>query len=321
MHITPDMIHPQLRFRGGLIRFVMPSFTLPFFRLAGVGIKALKGRGPRGLHYEQVFIPRPDGSQLRLCLYGPKTPPREPVPGLLWVHGGGYALGAPEQDTAFIKRFVRECGCFVVSPDYRLSLEQPYPAALEDCYAALLWLKAQGPEHGVRPDQLIVGGESAGGGLTAALSLYARDKGEVSIAFQMPLYPMLDDRMETASAKDNDAPLWNSRSNALGWQLYLGALAGQPDIPAYAAPARTPSFSGLPPTITYVGSIEPFRDETLSYVESLRAHGIPVYFRLFEGCYHGFDIVCSGSSVAKEATAFLMESFRAALSRYAAPQP
>jgi acetyl esterase/lipase len=304
---------------GLAIRFVIPKFTERIFRISASAITMMKGKCRSELKYEQIFIPRPDGSKLRLCIYSPLSP-KINVPGLLWIHGGGYGLGTPEQDEAFIKRFVDASGCVVISPDYTLSIDKPYPAALDDCYAALLWLKENGGKYGARDDQLFVGGDSAGGGLAAAVSLYARDKGEVAIAFQMPLYPMIDDRMDTESATDNNAPLWNSKSNRIGWTLYLGDLFGKDDVPAYAAPARADDFSRLPPTCTYVGSVEPFRDETVAYIKKLRSNGVPVSFKIFEGCFHGFDLVCPKSNAAREAVGFLMDGFRYAAKNYYAGQ-
>jgi len=320
MHIDRPMIHPELRKTGTLIRIVLPSFTEQKFRIAKTMIKVMKGKCRNRLKYEQKYITRADGSPLRVCVYSPLSPVTG-VPGVLWLHGGGYALGTPEQDEVFIKRFVEAGNCVVVSPDYRLSVEAPYPAALEDCYAALLWLKGHSGEYGLRDDQIMVGGDSAGGGLTAAITLYARDKNEVAIAFQMPLYPMLDDRMNTPSAMNNDAPLWNSKSNDIGWRLYLGNLFGKADVPAYAAPARAEDLRNLPPACSFVGSIEPFRDETIAYLERLCASGTPVHYKVFEGCFHGFDIVCARSNVAKQATDFLMENFRYAIEHYFAEQP
>lgn len=206
MHINKPIIHPELRKAGALIRLLLPSFTERKFQMAKVAIRMIKGKCQSSLKYEQIYIPRGDGSLLRLCIYSPLTY-YENVPGLLWLHGGGYAMGAPKQDERFIERFIKSSGCVVASPDYRLSIDAPYPAALEDSYAALLWLKEHGCKYGMRDDQIMVGGDSAGGGLAVAVSLYARDKNEVAIAFQMPLYPMLDDRMNTPSATDNDAPL------------------------------------------------------------------------------------------------------------------
>lgn len=320
MHVDRSMIHPDLRGAGVLFRALVPAFTERTFRLARAAAGLLKGKCRGGLRYAQQFIPRADGSLLRVCVYSPLSPKAD-VPGLLWLHSGGYATGVPEQDESCIGRFIDASGCVAVAPDYRLSLDAPYPAALEDCYAALLWLKGHGGAYGMRPDQIMVGGQSAGGGLAAALCLYARDKGEVALAFQMPLYPMLDDRMGTPSATDNDAPLWGSKSSYTGWKLYLGELFGACDVPAYAAPARAKDFCSLPPACTFVGGVEPFRDETAAYVERLRACGVPVRFKLFEGCFHGFDVVCPKSGIAREAIAFLMDSFRYAAEHYFAEQP
>lgn len=320
MSIDSAEIHPELRNAGILIRLLVPSFTERKFRLAKVALQSLKGKCRSTLNYEQIFIARADNSLLRLCVYSPQTP-RQNVPGILWLHGGGYAIGTPEQSERMIERFVDSSGCVVVSPDYRLSIDAPYPAALEDSYAALLWLKTNGSAYGMRDDQLMVGGESSGGGLAVAVALYARDKKEVSIAFQMPLYPMLDDRMMTASAINNDAPVWNSKSNEIGWRLYLGDWYGQASVPEYAAPARCRDLNGLPPACSFVGSIEPFRDETIQYFERLSAAGIPVHYKVFDGCFHGFDIVSPQSKVAMAAMDFLMDCFRDATEHYFAAQP
>jgi acetyl esterase/lipase len=348
MSVKRSMIHPELRNAGTFARLLMPSFTERVFRWAGPLMRPIRGRCRSRLSYSQEYIQRPDGSILRLCVYQPlpvaakdaakdaandsaKAPLNVAVksslndtaeaPGMVWMHGGGFAMGAPEQDEKYFKRFVDASNCVIVAPDYRLSVDAPYPAALEDCYSALLWLKEHGGSFGVREDQLMVGGSSAGGGLAAALALYARDRGEVAVAFQMPLYPMLDDRMFTPSAKDNDAPVWNSSSNIAGWRLYLGALYGTPDVPAYAAPARATDLSRLPPACTFVGSLEPFRDETVAYMERLAAAGIPVHFNEYDGCYHAFNIVCPTSSIARDAEDFLMTSFRHAVLHYFASQP
>jgi len=248
------------------------------------------------------------------------TEKQEDVPGVLWLHGGGYAIGTPEQAAGKAKCLINASPCIVVAPDYRLSPEAPYPAALEDGYQALLWMKNNAGALGIRENQLMVGGDSAGGGLTAALTLYARDKDEVAIAFQMPLYPMLDDRMETESARNNNAPVWNTKSNFNAWKLYLGDLFGSSDVPVYAAPARAVDYSNLPPTVTFVGELEPFRDETMHYVQHLREAGVPVEFDLYQGCYHAFDQVCPRAKVSKEAINFLLNSFKYAVENYYAKQ-
>jgi len=315
MKVKLKQMNPDLKVTGAVVRMILPCFTKKTFRFCRKLTKVMIGRCKSDLCYEQVEISREDGSNLRLCVYSPREVKKN-VPGLLWMHGGGYGLGVPEQDEAYIDRFIQASGCVVVAPDYRLSIDAPYPAALHDCYAALLWLKKHGHAYGMREDQIMIGGESAGGGLTAALSLYARDKREVAIAFQMPLYPMIDDRMGLPSAMSNDAPIWNSRSNYNAWKLYLGDKFMSEDAPIYAAPARAADLSGVPPTCTFVGDLEPFHDETVRYIQQLKSCGIPTHFRIFKGCWHAFDVLCPKSSCAKDATAFLMESFLFAVDNY-----
>lgn len=320
MNVTNKMINKQLRTVGKLYSIIMDfSNETTFRRNQKMLNRFSRGKKIKGLQCNEEWISRKkDRSKLRILIYKSLTS-KQNVAGVLWIHGGGYGIGLPELSSAMIKRLISESNCVVVAPDYRLSIDAPYPAALEDCYEALLWMKNHAKELGVRDDQLMVGGESAGGGLTAALSLYARDKGEVEIAFQMPLYPMIDDRMVSESAKENNAPVWNSKSNRMGWKLYLGDLF-EKDVPAYAAAARATDYSNLPPSVTFVGDLEPFRDETIEYVNNLRKAGIPVDFQIYKGCYHGFDIMCPNAKVSKEAVSFLSNSFRYAIKHYFAKQ-
>ncbi len=321
MRIKMGMIDTELRITG-LLMTVIPKvfFNQSGFRLLNkLQKKMRKPLKTDPIQFTEERIPRKDGSMLRMCLFAPKEA-KKSVPGLLWLHGGGYALGAPEQSEMMAKRFVEASDCIIVAPDYRLSNEAPYPAALEDCYETLLWMKNNANELGIRDNQLMVGGDSAGGGLTAALTLYARDKGEVAIAFQMPLYPMLDDRMTSESATDNNAPVWNSKSNFVCWKQYLGELFGDPNVPYYAAPARANDYSNLPPTVTFVGELEPFRDEVIQYVENLRSAGILVDFEIYKGCYHAFEQMCPKARISKKAVAFLADSFTYATENYFAEQ-
>ena len=320
MNVTNKMINKQLRTVGKIYSIIMDfSNETTFRRNQKMLNRFSRGKKIKGLQCNEEWISRKkDRSKLRILIYKSLTS-KQNVAGVLWIHGGGYGIGLPELSSAMIKRLISESNCVVVAPDYRLSIDAPYPAALEDCYEALLWMKNHAKELGVRDDQLMEGGESAGGGLTAALSLYARDKGEVEIAFQMPLYPMIDDRMVSESAKENNAPVWNSKSNRMGWKLYLGDLF-EKDVPAYAAAARATDYSNLPPSVTFVGDLEPFRDETIEYVNNLRKAGIPVDFQIYKGCYHGFDIMCPNAKVSKEAVSFLSNSFRYAIKHYFAKQ-
>lgn len=320
MRIKTTMIDKDLRRIGRLMTLLNGMYTESGLRLVNKFTKMWRMQvRDDTIQFSETWITRKDGSKLRLAIFKPMKP-QSNVPGVLWLHGGGYALGMPEQAKMTAKRLIEASNCIVVAPDYRLSVEAPYPVALEDCYEALLWMKIHTGELGVRDDQLMVGGDSAGGGLTAALSLYARDRGEVAIAFQMPLYPMIDDRMTNESAKENNAPVWNSKFNHLGWRLYLSDLFGKEEVPCYAAAARAVDYSGLPPTVTFVGDLEPFRDETVQYVENLRKAGVPVDFEIFRGCYHAFEQMCPKAGVSQRAVAFFVSSFKHAVEHYYAEQ-
>ena len=173
-----------------------------------------------------------------------------------------------------------------------------YPSALEDCYAALLYLKEHAAELGCTDDQIMVGGESAGGGLTAALCMLARARGEVNIAFQMPLYPMLDHR-DTDSSRDNHGISWNTKRNHAAWKLYLRDVEG--DIPSYASPARQTDYCGLPPAYTFVGEREPFYCETLTYIENLQKAGISAHVDVYPTGFHAFDMLLPFRKISRQA--------------------
>lgn len=261
----------------------------------------------------KVRIPSKGGS-MKLLVLAPES--GENRPGVLWIHGGGYVTGmAGMVWMSRAKNLVARFGTVVVSPEYRLAGKAPYPAALEDCHSALLWLKEHACELGVRGDQLIVGGESAGGGLAAALCLYERDVGGVRIAFQLPLYPMLDNE-DTVTSRDNHAPVWNTRLNHYGWARYLRGLPGGP-VPAYAAAARAKDFSGLPPAYTFVSTREPFYAETLAYVENLRRAGVEATVDVYPGLFHAFDMLMPFLKVSRQAAAAFEAHFESALRRSA----
>lgn len=244
--------------------------------------------------------------------------PREETPGILWIHGGGYAVGMASM--VYMSRalnLVRKYGAVVVTPEYRLAGKAPYPAALEDCNTALLYLKSHAQELGCNENQIMVGGESAGGGLTAALCMYARDRGEVSIAFQMPLYPMIDDR-DTDSSRNNHGISWNTKRNRAAWKLYLSKLTG--DAPPYAAPARQTDFVGLPPAYTFVGDREPFYCETLQYIENLKKAGVPAHVDVYPTGLHAFDMLLPFRRISKRAIAAFEEQYLYAQANYFAKQ-
>ncbi|VEU82332.1 alpha/beta hydrolase [Acholeplasma hippikon] len=315
MKVNKGEVNRELALTGRLIQTFVPSFSQNKLPIARSLMNLIKGSCKVDLSYEQIYIKREDGTDLRVCIYKPNTM-NEPLPVVVWMHGGGYGLGIPEQNEKFFKRMIDETNVVIVSPDYTLSFEKPYPAAINDCYLALKFTKDNASLLNIKPNQIMIGGESAGGGLTAALSIIARDKKEVNISFQMPLYPMLDDRMIFPSTIDNNDPVWDSKSNKEAWKVYLGDLFGTDDVPPYASPMREIDFSNLPPTLTYVGSLEVFKDETMDYVDKLLKSSNEVYFQLYEGCYHSFDMLNSNTVIANEAFTFLFTTLRYAIKNY-----
>jgi len=244
--------------------------------------------------------------------------PAEKTPGVLWIHGGGYAVGMA--DMVHMSRavnLVEKFGAVVITPEYRLADKHPYPAALEDCYTALKYLKENAPRLGCNADQIMVGGESAGGGLCAALCMYARDKGEINIAFQMPLYPMIDCR-DTESSRNNHGISWNTKRNHAAWKLYLRDVKGIPT--PYAVPALQEDYSNLPPAYTFVGDSEPFYCETLTFIESLKKAGVKAEVDVYHTGFHAFDMLLPFRKISKKAIREFDRHFQYAMENYTAPQ-
>jgi acetyl esterase/lipase len=222
-----------------------------------------------------------------------------PHAALVWIHGGGYVMGTPAMDGERMQTWADQLGCFVASVDYRMAPEHPYPAAHDDAMQALGWVVAAAGELGVDPARIVVGGASAGGGLAAGVALAARDRG-IRLAGQLLIYPMLDDRQQTASSTW-DAAVWSQAANEHGWRSYLGEPGD--DVPAYAAPARAADVAGLAPAMVIVGGADRFLDEDLAYASRLTHAGVPTDVRVVAGAPHGFDLVVPDSVVSRAAMA------------------
>jgi acetyl esterase/lipase len=225
----------------------------------------------------RMYTPRA-GKKLRPCI--------------LHVHGGGYVVGTAAMMDPAHRALALELDCSIVSVDYRLAPETPYPGAIEDCYAALAWLIKQAPQLGVDSSRVGVMGESAGGGLAAALALLARDRGEFRLAFQHLIYPMLDDRTCTSAEPHpyTGEFIWTPHNNAFGWSALLNARPGSDDVSIYAAPARAENLSGLPKTFISTGALDLFLEEDIDYARRLARHGVPVEMHVYPGAYHAFDL-------------------------------
>ncbi|MFZ3267677.1 MAG: alpha/beta hydrolase [Mycobacterium sp.] len=220
------------------------------------------------------------------------------APGVLWIHGGGFVSGLAALNDRAARRTAEKLGALVASVEYRLAPEHPYPAALDDCYAALQWLIAR---DDIDQRRIVVVGASAGGGLAAALTLRWLDAGLVDLAGQVLVYPMLDDRTVQRS-RAAGARGWTPKDNAFGWKSYLGCEPGADGVSTYAAPARRNDLSGLPPTWIGVGTADLFHDEDVDYANRLRAAGVLTQLEVVAGAFHGFDVAGARTSIARRLT-------------------
>jgi acetyl esterase/lipase len=225
-------------------------------------------------------------------------------------------MGDIEQDDRLMKQMVKRIGCVAVSVGYRLPPEHPFPAPVEDCYAGLQWLFAHAGDLGVDPSRIAIGGASAGGGLAAGLALLARDRAEVQIAFQLLIYPMIDDRNVTpASYAITDPRVWHRESNRLGWKAYLGREGGGDGVSPYAAASRATDLTNLPPTYIPVGTLDLFIDENLEYAQRLIQASVSTELHVYPGAFHGFDVFAPSAAVSKQFKAERDNALKRALYR------
>lgn len=277
-----DVVNPDLRAAMAKLPKVDPSKR--FFRVLGrVGVRLLPAHRVAGVTTAWLN----DGA-VRLRVYRPDG--AAAGPGLLWIHGGGLVIGAAKQDDRLCATTAGKLGITVVSVEYRLAPESPFPAALDDVTAAWHWVQAHASEVGIDPARVGVGGESAGGGIAASLVQRLHDASGAQPVAQWLFAPMLDDR--TAARAELDAIehwVWNNRANRYGWSAYLGHEPGRDAVPEYAVPARRADLAGLPPTWLCVGDIELFHDEVVEYANRLSAAGVDVTVDLVPGGAHGFE--------------------------------
>lgn len=303
-----------------------PSYRLfrawPGNRLALQAMQAMTVLGarkvPAGLPVQRVQIPRRTGpGAIPALVIRPADAPC-PLPIVLHIHGGGYVMGTPGQDYERFRRLLAHRPAVIVAPAYRRAMTDPYPAALDDCHDAALWAVANAATLGGDPARLFVMGESAGGGLTAALTLRARERRDVAFAAQFPLYGMFDDRPEHWTDVDDRLLLWNRAKNRFGWAQYL---RGIDPVPDQAAPARATDLSGLPPTYGFVGDQDLFLDENRRYFAGLTRAGVPTRFNIIPGCYHAAEIFAPHSTPGRTSWRVMLEGYERALEVHHAPQP
>jgi len=240
------------------------------------------------------------------------------LPLVYWIHGGGYLGGSYEGSNDTNGEWARDLGCAVASVEYRLAPEHPYPAPLEDCYAALKHIVTNASEFGVDASRVIIAGGSAGGGLCAGLALLIRDRGEFSVTHQVLIYPMVDDRRQRGS-HGWSTWVWTKESNHIGWSAYLGRLFDTDEVPIYAAASRAGDLSGLPAAYVMVGALDLFYDEDIDYASRLVAAGVPTELHVYPGAPHGFDVPRLGGAfeLGRRAHADTKEYLRRALAETA----
>ncbi len=316
------------------LAFVNPEFRgalktlLPYLKRASP--QSLAER--RKMNYRRPLAPPPAPQPETRLIRGPKdapdvriyilgAAPGQSKPAVLHIHGGGFITGSATDNLRDNQDLVRTQDCVVVSVDYRLAPETPFPGALEDNYAALRWLYANAEALGVDRARIAVKGESAGGGHAAMLAIAARDRGEIPLALQVLIYPMLDDR--TGSTRQLPPHIgaygWTAADNREGWSALLGRPVGRGAPPAGAVPARVEALAGLPPTFIGVGSIDLFVDEDIDYARRLTQAGVSTELFVVPGGFHGFDLMVPGASLTREFTRAWQEALKRAFASVAAP--
>jgi acetyl esterase/lipase len=242
-----------------------------------------------------------DGTAIGMRLY--RRDGDQPGSLAVYVHGGGMFLCSIDTHDPICRTYTHRSGVPLLSVDFRFAPEHPYPTSVEDVYAALRWAADHAAELGVDPARIAIMGDSAGGGVAAAVALMARDRGGPALAAQILVYPMLDDRTTTPDPEIAPFAMWTTDDNITGWGCLLGDAAGGPDVPAYAAPARAGDLSGLPPAYIDVGQLDIFRDEDIDYAARLIRAGVAVDLQLYPGVPHAFELFAPDAAVTRRAAA------------------
>jgi acetyl esterase/lipase len=289
MDKTASSIHPELQQVAK--KYPKIIYSKKNLWLLNLLVRLLPApKTPDDLIIQNVFIPGQDNKSIRLRIYKPKSA-NTPTPALLWMHGGGYIMGKPEQDDGSCVQYVRELGITVVSVDYRCAPKHPFPAGLEDCYSALQWVTSHAQQLGIDSQRIAIGGNSAGGGLAASLAQLACDRNEIKPVFQLLVYPMLDDRtVLRTDIDDSNNVAWDQKSNRFAWEAYLRKKCGDENMPEYSVPARRRDLSSLPAAWIGVGTIDVFHDEDRAYAQRLMEAGVPCEIYVVPGAFHGFDV-------------------------------
>ncbi|GAB3515419.1 alpha/beta hydrolase [Photobacterium alginatilyticum] len=272
--------------------------------------KMLKFPDTPGVKVERKEILTAEG-EVPVFVYRPENSTAI-TPAILWIHGGGYIMGRADSND-FAGEFAKELNATVVSVEYRLAPEHPFPAGHNDVYAAFLWLVDHTKELGIDPERIAVGGDSAGAGMAAGMVLHNRDAKGPAIALQLLIYPMLDNLHDTPSGSIEDYPVWNRETSFNAWDMYLGGSNPGEAASPYAAPARAKDVSGLPKTFMTIGAVDLFRDEVVDYAQRLMAAGVPTELAVFPGMYHGGQVFVPDAPVSQQMRGAYLSALKDAL--------
>jgi acetyl esterase/lipase len=306
--IDLSFVNPELRpyarkYLPGTPKDGGSSFTLPLVHKEQADQLTEKVVFEKSVPAVKQWIPVPGGPPVAVYLVNAK--PGASRPAIVHTHGGGYILGDARSCVPPAQDWAKELDCFVATVEYRLAPETTYKGSMEDNYAALRWVYEHANELGVDRTRIAVMGESAGGGHAALLAQTAHDRGEVPVAFQALIYPMLDDRTGSSRRPSKNAGrlIWTPGDNRFGWKSFLGQEPGTATVPTVAVPARRASLEGLPPAYIAVGSIDLFCDEDITYAKRLTDAGIQTELLVVPGAFHGFDLFAESTKIAKNFTA------------------
>ncbi|OUS07911.1 hypothetical protein A9Q81_00755 [Gammaproteobacteria bacterium 42_54_T18] len=264
----------------------------------------------KGMSIENRKIAGLNGDpEIAIRIYQPDTPTNDKLPAIYEIHGGGFIIGDLNMQDDWCKHIAREVGAMVVSIDYRLAPESPFPAAPDDCYAGLCWLFEHADTLGIDASRVAIAGQSAGACLAVSTTLRARDLGGPQVCFQLLEVPVFDNRLETASMHEyQDTPMWNRPNAIWSWKHYLGS-DEQGDISPYAAPARVDDVSGLPSTYISTMEFDPLRDEGIEFALRLMQAGIAVELHNYPGTFHGSTMI-TNAKVSQRNMREMVESLK-----------